>query len=138
METQKHFHLNERLVIPEQWQLKFDTIIAFSIIHVDTTPLKSSYMYEQTAYAHNVLCVITDLIIILSYPSLVGEVTCISLLDALIPIGDQLLSMSSSKTACVGAKLGDVIHAASILANVDQGRGHSKLCKAAIGWLDTW
>lgn len=67
-----------------------------------------------------------------------SEATCSSLLEALIPIGDTLLSMTGSEAACIGAKLSDVIHTASILASADQGKGHSLLCKAAIGWLQTW
>lgn len=60
------------------------------------------------------------------------EEVAVTLLEALIPIGSQLLSTAEG----VGFK--ELMVVMATLADAGSGRGHLQLFTASIQWLDIW
>lgn len=76
--------------------------------------------------------------IICLFRSPVGEQVSHSLLECLIPLGNELLPDVSSEWSNIGSKFGDLLNTAAVLAGAGDGSGHLTLCTAVINWLEKW
>lgn len=72
------------------------------------------------------------------FRSPVGEQVSHSLLEFLIPLGNELLPDVSSEWSNIGSKFGDLLNTAAVLAGAGDGSGHLTLCTAVINWLEKW
>lgn len=72
------------------------------------------------------------------FRSPVGEQVSHSLLECLIPLGNELLPDVSSEWSNIGSKFGDLLNTAAVLAGAGDGSGHLTLCAAVINWLEKW
>lgn len=72
------------------------------------------------------------------FRSPVGEQVSQSLLECLIPLGNELLPDVSSEWSNIGSKFGDLLNTAAVLAGAGDGSGHFTLCTAVINWLEKW
>lgn len=72
------------------------------------------------------------------FRSPVGEQVSHSLLECLIPLGNELLPDVSSEWSNIGSKFGDLLNTAAVLAGAGDGSGHLTLSTAVINWLEKW
>ena len=75
---------------------------------------------------------------LLLFCSPVGEEVSRSLLECLIPLGNELLPDVPSEWSNIGSKFGDLLNTAAILAGAGDGSGHLTLSTAVIEWLEKW
>ena len=70
---------------------------------------------------------------VLFYSSLVGEEVASAILNALIPMGSQILCPTSG---AIG--FSELMVVMATLAGAGSGSGHVALCTAAAKWLELW
>ena len=68
-----------------------------------------------------------------TFSSHVGEEVAKAILDALIPMGNQILSPASE-----GIGFAELMVVMATLAGSGSGSGHAALFQAATGWLELW